>query len=324
MSSRTRKILLNVVKYALIAAVLWYVVATMRTELAKVNADDWAALKPNWLLMTLAGLCLMGVNSVQMISYRSLLRAYGASPTWRQMAAIAWIPPLGKYLPGRVWALMGAIAMLKRFAINVAIAISVVIMLDAFNVLIGLIISSPLLMQPAVAKVVPAGKWLGPVFVACGLIALSPPVFGRVLTLGLKLLKKPPLERLPRWIEYATPVTCAVAQWLFAGGALWLASRSIAPVHAGDYPQFVMTAACAMTISYLAIFTVAGFGVREAIYLAMLPPLLGQGPTGMISIVVIAMRVLQTLVEAMLAGFGWWMLKLETRSREHSDSGASV
>jgi uncharacterized membrane protein YbhN (UPF0104 family) len=312
MTPLTRKIALTVLKYALLIAVLWYVVATMRSELAKADAADLASLKPNWLLMALAGLCLVGVNSVQMISYRSLLRAYGASPTWRQMAAIAWIPPLGKYLPGRVWALMGAIAMLKRFSIKVAIAVSVVIMLDAFNVLMGLIISSPLLMQDPVSTIVPAGRWLGPVFVACGILALSPPVFGRVLKLGLRVLKRPPLDRLPRWREYATPIACAIAQWLFAGGALWLASRSIAPVSVSDYPRFVMTAACAMTISYLAIFTVAGLGVREAIYLALLPTLLGEGPTGMITIVVIAMRVLQTLVEVALAGVGAMMLKRET------------
>jgi hypothetical protein len=315
MTPLTRKIALNILKYALLIAVLWYVVATMRTELSKASAADIAALEPKWLMMALAGLCLVGVNSVQMISYRSLLRAYGAAPTWRQMAAIAWIPPLGKYLPGRVWALMGAIAMLKRFAINVAVAVSVVIMLDAFNVLMGLIISSPLLMQEPVSRIVPAGRWLGPVCVACGVIALSPPVFGRVLKAGLKVLKRPPLERLPRWSEYATPIACAIAQWLFAGGALWLASRSIAPVQVSDYPRFIMTAACAMTISYLAIFTVAGLGVREAIYLALLPPLLGHGPTGMITIVVIAMRVMQTIVEVLLAGFGTWMLKRETASK---------
>ncbi len=321
MSSSFRTIVLNLLKYALLIAVLWYVVQTMRNELGKASAADLSALRPDWLFIFAAGLCLIGVNSVQMISYRSLLRAYGASPTWRQMAAIAWIPPLGKYLPGRVWALMGAVAMLRRFAINVAIAISVVIMLDAFNVMMGLIISSPLLMQSPVREIVPAGRWLGPIFVTCGVLALSPPVFGRVLQTGLRLLKRPPLERMPRWGEYVTPVFCAIAQWLFAGGALWLASRSLTTVNAGDYPRFVMTAACAMTISYLAVFTVAGLGVREAIYLALLPALLSGAPVGTCSIVVIAMRLLQTIVEVMLAGFGAWMLKIETsKTKSHPET----
>ena len=43
MSPRVRKIALNVVKYALLAAVLWYVIATMRAELAKADAAGWAA-----------------------------------------------------------------------------------------------------------------------------------------------------------------------------------------------------------------------------------------------------------------------------------------
>jgi uncharacterized membrane protein YbhN (UPF0104 family) len=85
-------------------------------------------------------------------------------------------------------------------------------------------------------------------------------------------------------------------------------------VEPADYPKFVMTAACAMTISYLALFTVAGLGVREAIFLAMLPPLIGDGPVGTVTIVVIAMRLLQTIVEVLLAGVGAWMLRREKRS----------
>ena len=122
MTFTTRKIALNTLKYGILFVVLGYVAQAMYQELSKANAKDWEAIHPSWLLMVAAGLCLVGVNSVQMISYRSLLRAYGATPTWRQMAAIAWVPPLGKYVPGKVWALLGAVAMLKRFAINTAIA----------------------------------------------------------------------------------------------------------------------------------------------------------------------------------------------------------
>lgn len=311
MPSSPRKIAFAVLKYAALLAVLWYVVAAMRAEFAKVSASEWEALRPDWLLIALAGLCLVGVNSVQMISYRSLLRAYGARPTWRQMAAIAWIPPLGKYVPGKVWALLGAVAMLRRFSINVAIAVSVVLMLDAFSVIVGLIVSSPLLMQPLIAERFPWGRWLGPVFIACGVIALAPPVFGRVLALGLRLAKRAPLSRLPTWGEYVVPVLCAIAQWLFAGGALWLCARSLGPVDATLYPQYVMIAACAMTLSYLALIAPGGIGPREAIFLLLLPGVLVDAPVGSVSIIVIAMRLLQTIVELALAGVGALLLRLE-------------
>lgn len=314
MSAHVRKLLVPLIKYALLLAVLWYVFMAMQKEFAKASPADIAALKPDWLLMIIAGICLMGVNSVQMISYRSLLRAYGARPTWRQMAAIAWIPPLGKYIPGKVFALLGAMAMLRRFAVNVAVAISVVLMLDAFSVLVGLIMSSPLLSQPPVSEKFPWGKWLGPAFVVCGIIALSPPVFGRVLRFGLNVLKRPPLERLPTWREYGVPVACAVAQWLFAGAALWLCARSLMPaLSPSTYARFVMIAACAMTLSYLALFAPGGVGPREAIFLALLPPLMKDAPVGSITVVVVAMRVLQSIVEMLLAGFGWLMLRRENR-----------
>lgn len=324
MSPRARSILVHGVKLAALAAVLAFVVLAMRRELAKATAEDFVALRPDWPLVIAAGLCLVGVNSVQMLSYRALLRAYGARPTWRQMAAIAWIPPLGKYVPGKVVALVGAVAMLRRFGIGVAIAVSVVIMLDAFSVLVGLIVSSPLLMEREVVAHFPAGRWLGPACVACGIVALSPPVFGRVLAFGLRVLKRPPLDRMPTWGEYVVPVACAVAQWLFAGCALWLMSRSVATVSIDALPRFVMIAACAMTLSYLALLAPGGLGVREALFMLLLPPLLLGAPTGAVSIVTIAMRLLQTVVEVALAGLGTLGLRSTSISPETGRSKADL
>jgi glycosyltransferase 2 family protein len=304
MSATVKTNLLRFAKFAVLAVVLAFVVLAMRRELSKASAEDWAALKPDAWLVVAAGLCLVGVNSVQMLSYRALLRGYGARPTWPQMAAIAWIPPLGKYVPGKVVALLGAMAMLRRFGIGVAIAVSVVIMLDAFSVLVGLIVSSPLLMEKQVVDYFPAGRWLGPLCIAGGLVALSPPVFGRLLGIALRLLKRPALMRMPTWGEYVVPVLCAAAQWLFAGGALWLMSRSVAEVSPEALPRFLMIAACAMTLSYLALLAPGGLGVREALFMLLLPPLLADAPTGTVTIVTIGMRLLQTIVEVCLAGLG--------------------
>ena len=323
MTTRTKKLLINVAKWTILAVVIVYVVLAMRHEFAKTSRADLVRLQPDWRLTIAAGLCLVGVNSVQMIRYKSLLRAYGAAPTWTQMAAIAWIPPLGKYVPGSVWALGAAIAMLKRFGVNVVIAVSVVVMVDAFSEIVGLILSVPVLLHPPVSDKFPAGKWLAPVFLLAGVVALAPPVFNRLLALALRIFKRPPLARMPTWGEYVVPLLTAIAQWLFAGGALWLMTRAVAPVPFGAFPQFVMVAACALAVGYLFFIAPAGAGPREVIFVTLLPALTPGAPAGTVAIVTIAMRLLQVIVELALAGVGALMLRFERREATASSGPLS-
>ena len=315
----TQKTLVRLAKYAVLTVVIVYVVLAMRHEFAKTTRADLLRLQPDWRLTIGAGLCLVGVNSVQMIRYKSLLRAYGASPTWTQMAAIAWIPPLGKYVPGSVWALGAAIAMLKRFGVNVVIAISVVVMVDAFSEIVGLIVAVPVLLHPPVSEKFPAGKWLAPIFLIAGVVALAPPMFNRLLAFALRLFKRPPLTRMPTWGEYGVPVLTAIAQWLFAGGALWLMTRAVTPVPASAFPQFTMVAAAALAVGYLFFIAPAGAGPREVIFVTLLPALTPGAPAGTVAIVTIAMRLLQVVVELALAGFGAIVLNAQGRSTTASD-----
>jgi uncharacterized membrane protein YbhN (UPF0104 family) len=55
-----------------------------------------------------------------------------------------------------------------------------------------------------------------------------------------------------------------------------------------------------MTVSYLMPFTPGGIGIREGLYLITLGPTIGPR----VAIVVVAMRVIQTVIEVLLAGIG--------------------
>ena len=96
------------------------------------------------------------------------------------------------------------------------------------------------------------------------------------------------------------------AQWICWGSALWFISRSIGYVGPGAWPTFVVIAALANTIAYLVIFAPGGIGVREAILWVGLDPIIGHANA---AIVVVALRVIQTVVEILLAGAGMILLR---------------
>ena len=103
-------------------------------------------------------------------------------------------------------------------------------------------------------------------------------------------------------------------QWLFAGLALWLMTDAVVDVPISRLPLFIASAALAMTVSYLTPFAPGGIGIREGLYLLTLGPLVG--PTT--AVVVVAMRVIQTVIEILLAGAGAWLMRSTPESRAPS------
>jgi glycosyltransferase 2 family protein len=300
-----RQRIITAVKLTLLAVVLVFVVRAIAHDLGKV--DDWSAFRPNvpWLLA--CGVFSLGVPLVQMLGYRALLGAYGHVLPWRHMAGVAWVPPLGKYVPGKVVALLGAMAMLRRMGIPIAVGATVVLMLDALAVLTGLITATPILLTPELTARSP---WIVPIAVACivgGAVVLHPTVFVSLLNLLLRKLKRATIDQAPTLAGYLAPVLLAFAQWLFAGAALWCAVRAFNDVPIGHIGSCIALAACAMTISYLALFAPGGLGVREGIYMLMLPRLLQAEGAGTVALVVVTLRLWQTAIELTLAGTGWWL-----------------
>ncbi|HEX8342306.1 MAG TPA: lysylphosphatidylglycerol synthase domain-containing protein, partial [Tepidisphaeraceae bacterium] len=291
------------IKAVLLVAVFALVGYALAQQWKKI---DWQTVTIRPWPLVFAFVALVGVSTVQMISYRTLLAAYATAPTWRQMLAVAWVPPLGKYVPGKVAALMAAMSMLRRFGIPAAVAVSVVLVLDGLAVVAGLITGAPLLLWEPIRRIAPwAWAVCVPVTVA-GIVCLWPAVFGRLINFLLRKLKKPPLPRMPPLADYAIPVACAFAQWLLAGLALlWIVQSVTGEARWGQLPILISFAALSQTLGYLALFAPGGIGPREAILLAGLIPLVGP----LAAVIVPIRAVMQIAVDVLLALVGLRLLR---------------
>jgi uncharacterized membrane protein YbhN (UPF0104 family) len=293
----------HVVRWGLFLGVLAFVIGALAGQFAQV---DWTTLRIGWAGVAFCALCLLGVPVVQMASYRALLGSYTRPPDWRAMAAIAWVPPMGKYVPGKVASILGAVYLLRRFNITSAVALSVVLAMDGIAVLTGLIIGAPLLTWEPVERIVPMGWLWCAIVVALGCIALYPRIYGRLINTALHLLRRPTLPRVPDLKHYLVPVICMTIQWILAGLSLWFVCGAVAEVQTGQIPVMIAVAALGYTISYLALFAPGGLGVREAVFAACLS--LMVVPPAHAAIAVVLVRIIQTLTEATAALAGWMLL----------------
>lgn len=295
----------------MIAALKWVlclaIVAFVARALSKnLRGFDWHNFHPHAGFLLAAALCIALVTVTQIIAYRLLLTAYGPRLTWPQAATLSWVPGLAKYVPGKVVAIGGTVFLLRRYKIPAAVALSVTLMGDALAVLTGLCVGAPMLLTPEAQAMLPGGVVWCILMIVTALVCLYPPVFTRLVNVALRKLKRSPLSATPKLHYYLLPIMAAFAQWICWGSALWFTSRSIGFVPMNSLPCFIVIAALANTIAYLVIFAPGGIGFRELFLFLGLDPLIGHADA---AIVVVAIRLIQTLVEIVLAGVGMMMLR---------------
>jgi uncharacterized membrane protein YbhN (UPF0104 family) len=309
---RRRMIWMRLVAWAICAIVLYFVI---RALVRQFHAVEWSQVDLKIFPALAAIVCVFGVSLMQLLARWTLLIAYGYPLNWRVQLPVAWVPQLGKYVPGGIASVGGAVYLLRKHGVPGAIGLSVAVLLDALAVMAGLIVSTPLLLWRPVRERMPLA-WLACAgMVIVGIVMLHPRVFVGLLNRSLRLIKRQPIAQTPPLAKYLWPVLASFGQWLFAGFGLWFMTMAVTPVQASLIPLFIASAALAMTVSYLMPFTPGGLGIREGLYLITLGPTIGPR----VAIVVVAMRVIQTVIEIVLAGIGAWVMRTAPTTIAHAE-----
>jgi len=302
-----------VVQVLILGAVGYYVVRAFGQGFGSV---DWSTfhLHPAWLLA--GGACmLVSVLMVCLATAANIAAMVTPSPRTVVMVAATAISRMGRYVPGKVLSVAGVSLLLRPYGVGMVVGTSAVLLNSVLSVLTGLLVSAPLLaLDPNLAHYVPmGGLWAG-LIVLASLVFLHPSVNFPVLNYLLRKMGKPPLVATMRMTHYILPTVGLLLQWLALGMGMWCIGRSIDP----DLPltylwAFTATGALALTVGFLALVAPGGIGVREAIFLAVLTPLMGLAAASMLAV---GMRLMTMVTEAIAALAGVAVLKLNRPEAE--------
>ena len=252
---------------------------------------EWS-VEPGWLILSAVVVWLM--YGVLIAAWRIMLTGWGRGLDFWSAARIWTVSSLGKYLPGKVWAVAGMAVMAQRAGVGAGPATGSAIILQVLAIGTGAAVAA-LTGWSSLRSAYPGAEG--------GLTVL---LLGSVLAVGVLLR--------PDWIRAVvrvaapdvnvalSPPAGAVAfgllantlAWIGYGGALWLLARGLLP-SAG---LGLLPAIAVFTVSYLAgflaLFAPGGIGVREGVFILML-----QGPIGIgaATALAVASRVLLTVTE---------------------------
>lgn len=253
--------------------------------IARSIINDWDKVRnsgaefridPLWLLLSL--LVVWGMWALLIEGWRRLVVGWGEPLRWPLAGRIWMLSSFGKYIPGKVWAMAGMVAMSERHGVSGKVALASAIVMQALGVGAGL----------AVAAVT-----IGPLIrdwnenAGTAMLLLGAAVAGLLIAVGSRPVidglwkvarREGPAPAPPEPAVLTFAIVTNLASWVVYGAALVFLSRGILPGAELGWQMAVGCFTFAYLAGYLAPFAPGGLGVRDLVLAWLLRDAVGLAP----------------------------------------------
>jgi uncharacterized membrane protein YbhN (UPF0104 family) len=296
-----------------------------------------------WEWMAVAGaLYLLGLGCSALFWYR-LLRSLGQGPAVPAVIRSYYLGHLGKYLPGKAWALFLRAGLVRGSGVRMSLA-TVTSLYEVLTTMTGGVLLAALVLPWQLPETPPGNALpvlrhllrletpesavadrkgilllIGGLLAAVG-IPILPPVFNRLVRRTLQALPRTEPIQLPhvRLTVLAEGLLITGCGWLLLGASVWAVLQAILrQPPAWDWELWLRYSgylALAYVAGFIILIVPSGLGVREFfLTLFLVPevaPLLTPGDGDAKATVVLAvllLRLIWTAAEAIMASVVFWL-----------------
>jgi len=272
-------------------------------------ASNWNELRSyswniNWLYLIISSFMLYLAFIAAIYVFQSIFNNIaGAKLTFAQMYGIFNIANIGRYLPGKVWNILGIYVLAQEYGVNkkqttLAVAISEVTFkgVGAFFGL-GYFFFSPLLDQYLIGIVL---------VLAIAFIMIHPQILGRLMNFGLRLIKKGEIEINFTYTGILKHFALYSVVWIILSSAFYLFVSSLTSLEGVNTIQFLTIMPLCWIVGYIMIFAPGGIGVREGMLVLLLGEIL---PHEIALVIALSQRVWFTIIEGVCVATAFPILK---------------
>lgn len=299
----------RLLQLTLVGFVGWYVVA---------NWDDYAHVlataHPHWL--SISGSCaLVLVSYVVLIqTWRQTVQAWGERISFADASRIWFISNLGKYVPGKVWAIAAMGTLAQDAGVSPVAAIGSSLVVQLVNIVTGF---GVFFVAGAHVLQLPGGTTVALVSLTL-LLVLTPWLVPNAVRILNRVSRRHFAEPdLPPSALWWAAVGTALAWVLYGVAFRWLALGLSGGAAAGTTADWIAVFVGSYLIGFVALFAPGGIGVREgAMTLALKQSGLAVGSVA--ALLVVASRVWLTVLE-IIPGVLFLLLRPAARRTSSSD-----
>jgi len=263
---------------------------TLRTQ-----PIEWR-ISTGWIIASIA--VVFAAYAVLIEAWRRVVLSMGEVLPFFPAARIWFLASLGKYVPGKVWAVAGAAVLAQRAGVDPSVAVAGALILQALALASG---------ATAVALTArEAFQAIGPGLAPIAYLIVAASLAG-IMLLGSQRL----LDRVSRVLPASFPrlratspgtlvaAFCAnLFAWVAYGFALICLARGLLPEVSLSLAQAVGVFTSSYLVGFIALFAPGGLGPRESMFLLMLSGAIGLKPAAALAL---ASRLLLTGTEVLPA-----------------------
>jgi uncharacterized membrane protein YbhN (UPF0104 family) len=284
----------------------WIFVAVIFIFLGKMVWENWNQVKDasftlRALPFTLSTLIFALSYFIQIWAWYLITLKLGIALSPRETLKTWFYSQLGKYLPGKIWLLLGRIYYYESRGKSKK-SISVALYFETVTVTIagGMIFLAALVLFQETRPFYFGGQplWLIPVLILA-FTSVHPQFLQKIMNWALVLFKR---ERICLSISYwdiLRILFVSVVAWLVGGIGFYIFVASVHPA-TPEYILFLTGAlAVSSTLGLIAIFAPSGLGVREGVLVYLLSFMMATPVAVIISVLT---RLWMTLIEIGLIG----------------------
>jgi hypothetical protein len=273
-------------------AIVWFAGSTLirNWEDLRTQPLDWR-IQPGWIILSAVVVWLM--YAILIAAWQRMLQGWAQRLGGWTAARIWTVSSLGKYVPGKVWAVAGMALMSKEAGIAPWAATGSAVVLQALAIGTGAAVAG-LTGAGALESARPGARAALVILVAGSLLGVALLLWPPVLRRLLRLAGADSAGTAPAAGGILFGIIANVIAWIGYGIALWLLARGLLP----DSGLRLLPAIAVFTASYLAGFLAllapGGLGVREGLFILMLQGSIGIGAATALAL---ASRLMLTLTE---------------------------
>ncbi|WP_214408692.1 lysylphosphatidylglycerol synthase transmembrane domain-containing protein [Sphaerisporangium fuscum] len=236
-------------------------------------ADGFSRL--SWPLLAGSLVAVLGALTAGMLMWRALLADLGSPLPFAGAAKVFFVGQLGKYIPGSLWPVLAQMEMGKDLGVPRSRSAAAFFLTYPIYLASGLLVAAvtlPVFAGDSVARY----AWLL-LLLPLLAVGLHPKIVNGVIGLGLKALRRPPLERPLSRRGVLASAGWAFAGWLAYGVHLALIAAGLGATGPRALALSLGAFALAWCLGFVIVVAPAGAGVREVAMVAALAPVLDGG-----------------------------------------------
>ncbi len=255
-------------------AIIGFMIRYLIRNWEAVRAEPVAwRVSPFWILLSLV--LVLSTYAVLAESWRRMLAGWGPLLSYLEAARIWVLSSMGKYLPGKIWAIAGMALLAERRGVSPAAATGSAILLQVVSIGTGALLVG-ITGMTALEAHWPGGRLAVGLVLLASAIGLAAIMWPRVAGRLLARFQRGSEHRLtPNPAAVGFGIVANLAAWAGYGVALWLLARGVLPAAELTIPEAIGAFAGSYIAGLLFLLAPGGLGVREGVFVWMIQDRIG-------------------------------------------------